>query len=139
MAPVTSAEGLGVGFAWVVMELAPDGVLVSDDDGRIMMANRHIETLFGHDRDSVIGMQVEMLLPVRWRAVHHQHRARYASAPRVRAMGAGLELLGAHADGSEFPVEISLSPVATERGTATVVIIRDVTQKRAHERAARER
>ena len=137
VAPVSSAEGLGVGFAWVVMELAPDGVLVSDDDGRIMMANRHIETLFGHDRDSVIGMRVERLLPARWRAVHYQHRARYASAPRVRAMGAGLELLGAHADGSEFPVEISLSPVATERGTATVVIIRDVTQQRAHERVAR--
>ena len=134
-ASVTSAEDLGVGFAWVVMELAPDGVLVSDDDGRIMMANRHIETLFGHDRDSVIGMRIEMLLPVRWRAAHHQHRARYRSAPRVRAMGVGLELLGAHADGSEFPVEISLSPVATDRGTVTVVIIRDVTQQRTHERA----
>jgi PAS domain S-box-containing protein len=119
------------------MELAPDGVLVSDDDGRIVMANRHIETLFGHDRNSLIGTPVEMLVPVRWRDAHYQHRARYGSAPRVRAMGVGPELFGAHADGSEFPVEISLSPVVTERGTATVVIIRDVTRQRVHERAAR--
>ena len=118
------------------MELV-DGQLVSDDDGRIMMANRHIETLFGHDRDSVIGMRIEMLLPVRWRAAHHQHRARYRRQCRGSGpWGWGLELLGAHADGSEFPVEISLSPVATDRGTVTVVIIRDVTQQRAHERAA---
>ena len=131
------ADMLGIEFAWVIVELAPDGILVGDEDGRIMMANRHIETLFGYSNDALVGMQVEQLLPPRLRHTHETHRARYVSAPALRPMGAGLELFGCHADGSEFPIEVSLSPAATDRGIATVVVIRDVTEQRNLERAAR--
>jgi len=133
----SAADGLGIGFAWVIVELAPDGILVSDDDGRIMMANRQVEELFGYNRDALIGAQVESLLPTRLCRVHETHRANYVAAPALRPMGAGLELFGRRADGSEFPIEISLSPAATERGIATVVVIRDVTEQRALEHAAR--
>jgi PAS domain S-box-containing protein len=125
-----------VGFAWVIVEHAPDGILVSDNDGRIVMANRQVETLFGYDRDSIVGAPVETLLPERLRRAHGTNRARYANAPALRPMGTGLELFGRRADGSEFPIEVSLSPTATDSGPATVVIIRDVTHQRALERAA---
>jgi len=137
LAPSVVADELGIGFAWVIVELAPDGILVSDDDGRIMMANRQVEELFGYDRDALVGAQVESLLPTRLRRAHEAHRANYVTAPALRPMGAGLELFGCRADGSEFPIEISLSPAATEHGIATVVVIRDVTEQRALEHAAR--
>ena len=136
-APIAS-NALGADFAWVIVELAADGILVSDDDGRIMAANRHIEALFGYDRDELIGARVETLLPHRHRGAHETHRASYTAAPALRPMGVGLQLFGCHADGSEFPIEVSLSPAATEQGIATVVIIRDVTQQRELELAARD-
>ncbi len=129
-------EALGIGFAWVIVELAPDGILVSDDDGEIVMANRQVEEMFGYPRDVLVGAHVESLLPLRSRQVHRLHRARYADTPLTRPMGVGFELLGQHADGSEFPVEISLSPIAADRGPVTVVVIRDVHQQRARERDA---
>jgi two-component system, NarL family, sensor histidine kinase DevS len=134
---LTNASALGLGFAWVIVDLAPDAILVSDDDGRIMLANRHLETLFGYDRDALVGTQVEALLPTHLRADHETHRANYVAAPALRPMGAGLDLFGRHANGSEFPIEVSLSPAATDVGIATVVIIRDVTEQRILERAAR--
>jgi PAS domain S-box-containing protein len=132
--PVTS-EG-PTGFAWAIIELAPDGILVSDDDGRIVTANKQVEVLFGYERDTLMGKPVEILLPSRTREAHKAHRADYATAPMTRPMGAGLKLFGRHADGSEFPIEISLSPVAADHGIATVVVIRDVSQQRDLERAA---
>ena len=120
----------------MIVEHAPDGIVVSDDNGRIVMANRQVETLFGYDRDTLVGSDVETLLPARMRRAHQTHRARYASAPALRPMGTGLELLGRRADGSEFPIEVSLSPAAIDNGTATIVIIRDVTDQRALEQAA---
>ncbi len=134
--PVVSPKALGVGFAWVVVELAPDGILVSDDDGEIVMANRQIEDMFGYDRDSLVGAHVESLLPARSRSVHRAHRASYTQAPRACAMGTGLELLGLHADGTEFPVEISLSVVAADHGPVTVAVIRDLRRQRAREQVA---
>lgn len=134
---LATAKALGIGFAWVIVELAPDGILVSDDEGRILMANRHIEELFGYHRETLIGRQVESLLPARLRDAHKEHRATYAAAPALRPMGVGLELFGCHADGSEFPIEVSLSPAATDQGIATVVLIRDVTEQRALEGVAR--
>lgn len=135
-API-DATALGEGFAWVIVELAPDGILVSDDCGRIVMANRHIEALFGYDRDALVGAPVETLIAPRLRSGHETHRANYTATPAPRPMGVGLELLGCHADGSEFPIEVSLSPAATEQGIATVVVIRDVTEQRRLELAAR--
>ena len=135
---LASAKAFGIGFAWMIVELAPDGILVTDDDGRILLANRHIEALFGYHRDTLVGTPVESLLPAPLRDVHQAHRAHYITAPAIRTMGAGLELSGCRADGTEFPVEISLSPAATDRGPATIVVIRDVTEQRALEHAARD-
>lgn len=135
---LASAKAFGIGFAWTIVELAPDGILVTDDDGRILLANRHIEELFGYHRDTLIGARVESLIPVRLRSVHQAHRADYITAPAMRAMGAGLELFGCRADGTELPIEISLSLVATDRGPAVIVVIRDVTEQRALELAARD-
>jgi PAS domain S-box-containing protein len=134
--PVVSPKALGAGFAWVIVELAPDGILVSDDDGEIVMANRQVGNMFGYDRDVLVGGQVESLLPARSRLAHRVHRARYSDAPRTRAMGVGLELLGVHADGTEFPVEISLSAVAADHGPVTVAVIRDLRRQRAREQIA---
>jgi PAS domain S-box-containing protein len=130
--PVNVAT-LGVGFAWTIVELAPDGILVCDDGGEILMVNRHVESLFGYERDALVGSQVERLVPASLRRSHEAHRAGYVAAPALRSMGRGRELLGRRADGSEFPVEISLSPAATDRGIATVVVIRDVSDQRTAE------
>ena len=119
-----------IGFAWVIIELAPDGILVSDADGRIIMANKQIEALFGHARDGLVGQPVETLLPTRLRPAHEFHRLHYAAAPTTRPMGAGFRLFGWHADSSEFPIEISLSPITADHGIATVAVIRDVTKQR---------
>ncbi len=132
-----SSKALGAGFAWVIVELAPDGILVSDDDGEIVMANRRVEDLFGYDRDALLGLRVENLLPVRLRAVHRVHRTRYAQAPRTRPMGAGIELLALHADGTEFPVEISLSAVAADHGPVTVVVVRELQPQGIHDQELR--
>jgi PAS domain S-box-containing protein len=134
--PVNVAT-LGLGFAWTIVELAPDGILVCDDGGEILMVNRQVESLFGYDRDALVGAQVERLLPASLRRSHEALRAGYVAAPALRSMGSGRGLLGRRADGSEFPVEISLSPAATERGIATVVVVRDVSDQRAAERDAR--
>jgi PAS domain S-box-containing protein len=129
--------GLGVGFAWTIVELAPDGILVCDDGGQILMANRHVESLFGYHREALVGSRVERLIPAQFRRSHEGHRASYVAAPALRSMGRGRDLWGCRADGSEFPVEISLSPAATDHGIATVVVIRDVSDQRAAERDAR--
>jgi len=136
LCPVTP-EALDVGFAWLIVELAPDGILVSDASGRILMVNHHIEEQFGYGRDALVGGWVESLLPARMRRVHETHRSGYAAAPALRPMGTGRELFGCRADGSEFPVEVSLSPVVTNHGIATVVVVRDLTRQRAREGAAR--
>jgi PAS domain S-box-containing protein len=133
----STADPLGIEFALVIIDFAPDGILVSDDNGRILMANRQIETLFGYDQDALVGSPVENLLPARLRTMHDAHRASFATAPALRPMGVGLELVGCRADGSEFPIEVSLSPAVTGQGIATIAIIRDVTRQRALEHAAR--
>lgn len=134
--PAMSPKALGIGFAWVIVDLAPDGILVSNEDGEIVMANRQVEDMFGYPRQTLVGTHVESLLPIESRQVHRVHRARYADAPRTRAMGAGLELSGLHADGTEFPVEISLSAVAADHGPVTVAVIRDLRRQRAREQVA---
>lgn len=116
-----------------LLESAPDAMVVTESDGRIAIVNRQAEALFGYRRDELIGQPVEMLIPSQFRDRHPAHRAGYFQAPRVRAMGAGLELLGRRRDSSEFPVEISLSPVETDEGTLVISAIRDVTERRETE------
>lgn len=118
-----------------LLESAPDAMVVLDVDGTMVILNAQAERLFGHPREELLGRPVELLLPERFRQDHVGHRRRYASSPTVRPMGATLELLALRRDGSEFPVEISLSPIPTAEGLLIASTIRDVSEQR---RAARE-
>ena len=90
-------------------ESAPDAMVVTDHAGKIVLLNSQTEKIFGYNRDELLGREVEMLMPVRFHRKHLHHRSGFASEPRFRAMGEGLELYGLHKDGREFPVEISLT------------------------------
>ena len=120
-----------------VLELAPDGLMVVDAKGKIRLANAQCEKLFGHSRDALIGQAVEILVPPDVRPDHAALRGTFHEAPTARAMGANRELRGLRRDGSEFPVEIGLSPLP-ERGAEGIqvaVSIRDVTERKEQERA----
>ncbi|MHB9037278.1 MAG: PP2C family protein-serine/threonine phosphatase [Armatimonadota bacterium] len=118
---------------WWLLESAPDGIVIVDAEGRILLANAQAEKLFGYAEDELVDRLVEVLIPKRFRETHIEDRAAYAAAPRTRAMGVGLELYGQRRDGTDFPVEISLSPVQTKEGLLTMAIIRDITEyKREH-------
>lgn len=123
---------------WSLVDAAPDGIVLADESGQILLVNRQTEELFGYDRGELLGRSVEQLLPERFRSVHSAHRTRYRVEPHVRAMGAGLRLYGRRSDGREFPVEVSLSPVPTDDGLLIVAAIRDVTERVAAEARARE-
>ncbi|HLO16332.1 MAG TPA: PAS domain S-box protein [Anaerolineales bacterium] len=118
-----------------LLEAAPDGMVIVDQEGTIIMVNAQTEKLFGYLRNELRGNHVEMLVPERYRDVHPFHRRQYAKNPRVRPMGADLELYARRKDGSEFPVEISLSPMETEEENLVIAAIRDITErKRAEEK-----
>jgi PAS domain S-box-containing protein len=112
-----------------LLQAAPDAMLVVDADGRILFVNERTETLFGYAREKLIGQTVEMLVPSRFRDGHPGHRKAFTAASRVRPMGAGVQLYGQRSDGTEFPVDISLSPLTTEGGTLVLAAIRDVSQR----------
>jgi len=113
-----------------LLEAAPDAIVIVGAGGRIELVNGQAETLFGYRREEMLGQPIEMLVPERLRGQHQGHRDRYLSDPRVRQMDAGLDLYGRKKDGSEFPVEISLSPLETEEGVLVSSAIRDVTERR---------
>jgi PAS domain S-box-containing protein len=104
-------------------------------DGRISMANSETERLFGYDRRELIGQPIEILLPERLRQVHVGHRGDFHRQPRRRPMGVGLDLVARRRDGSEFPTEISLSPLDMEEGLSVIVVVRDITERRKAEEA----
>jgi len=117
------------------LESAPDAVVIIEPSGTIALANARTEEMFGHTRDDLVGQPIEVLLPARFHAAHVGHRNGYIAEPRTRPMGAGLELHGRRRDGSEFPVDISLSLIDTESGRWVAAAIRDVTdRKRAEEK-----
>ena len=122
-----------------VLELAPDGLMVVDEKGVIHLANAQCEQLFGYTRDELVGRAVEQLVPPGVRDGHHALREGFHRAPTVRAMGANRELRAVRKDGSEFPVEIGLSPLPARgsAGAQVAVSIRDVTERREQERALR--
>jgi PAS domain S-box-containing protein len=121
-----------------VLDSAPDAMVIIDADGTIVFANRQVASLFGHEPTGLVGQKVEALLPERFRARHLGHRAAYVRNTRVRPMGTGIDLFALRKDGSEFPVEISLSPAEDSGRPLAVAAIRDITDRREIQHALRE-
>jgi two-component system sensor histidine kinase DevS len=136
--PTLSDVALSATIVAGLLDTVPDGVLLIDESGQLLLMNTRIEELFGYTRADLLGRPVEELLPERLRDDHVKHRAEFGDRPRTRAMGLGLALSGRRQDGSEFPVEISLSPLVAHDRTWAVATVRDATQRQAVEEQRRD-
>jgi PAS domain S-box-containing protein len=117
----------------LAVEAAPNGMVMVDEDGLIVMVNAQLEKLFGYDREELLGWPIERLVPERFRRRHPEHRAGFLANPQVRAMGAGRDLHGVRKDGSEFPIEIGLNPLHREARTFVLAAIIDITARKRDE------
>ena len=118
-----------------LLEAVPVGLLLVESGGKILFVNAHVEKLFGYLREELLGHEVELLVPERFRGRHPEYRAGFFAAPQVRSMGAGRDLYGLRKDASEFPIEIGLTPLAIHTGIQVLSTIIDITErKRTEER-----
>ncbi|MDP2030876.1 MAG: histidine kinase dimerization/phosphoacceptor domain -containing protein [Thiobacillus sp.] len=122
-----------------IFEDGPDAILVVNNAGQIVEASPRVESLFGYSRPALLGQQIEILLPERYRAEHPAHRAAFAAEPHARAMGSGLALAGRRADGSEFAVDVVLSPIRSSGAARTIAIVRDISARLATEQGLAEK
>ncbi len=120
-----------------LLEAAPDAMIIVNEDGLIKLVNQQTEKLFGYEREALLEQPVEMLVPTRFHGTHHQYRYRYLANPKTRPLDSGMALYGLHRDGTEFPVEISLSPLETETGLLILSAVRDVTERKQQDQLYR--
>jgi PAS domain S-box-containing protein len=118
-----------------LIDAAPDAMVIVDEEGRIVIINRQAEEMFGYPRAQLQGQSIEVLIPAAARSRHSKHRAKYRSAPQVRPMGVDMDLKALHSNGTEIPVEVSLSSVKTDNGLYVSSVIRDVTRRKQLEAA----
>jgi len=129
--PAVSAKSMAeVLLSKDLLETLPDAIVAVDRNGIIVQVNSQAQELFGYNRDELIGQKVEILVPDSYRRQHHNHRAHFTRTPKTRRMGADLDLYGRRRNGSEFPVEISLSPVTTKEGMVVLSAIRDISDRK---------
>jgi protein-histidine pros-kinase len=121
-----------------LIEVAPDAIVTTDGEGRIVLVNGQTEALFGYKREEMLGQPVELLLPQRFHGEHVGHRRGYAHNPRIRPMGQNLDLYARRKDGTEFPVEISLGPIQTDGELLVIATIRDISERKAVEATIRK-
>jgi PAS domain S-box-containing protein len=120
-----------------LLESAPDAVVIAREDGTIVLVNRRTEELFGYKREELLGGKIEQLVPTRFHERHVGHRTDYFRDPHPRRLGAGLDLAGRRKDGSEFPIDISLSALETDEGVLATAFVRDMTDQAQHGSAGR--